>query len=128
MIKPFIGHENRSLAKSKKKKKLQGGTLRNFQNSEYFVLFLDTKILNKSTVRFVLWWNSLNKFFIFPFWVGICMGGTLKTQSFVISSIKLTLKYKIAEQKVLSDLFYGEIRWTKLNRIVICPISHVKRS
>jgi hypothetical protein len=27
------------------------------------------------------------------------MGGTLKTQSFVISSTKLSFKYKIAEQK-----------------------------
>jgi hypothetical protein len=67
-----------------------------FQNSEYFVLFLDTKILDKRAARFVLGWNSLNKIFIFPFWVGICMAGTLKTQSFVISSTKLSLKYKIA--------------------------------
>jgi hypothetical protein len=27
------------------------------------------------------------------------MGGTLKTQNFVISSTKLSFKYKIAEQK-----------------------------
>jgi hypothetical protein len=48
------------------------------------------------------------------------MRGTVKIQSFVISSIKLSFKYKIAEQKP-SVLFYGEIRWTKLNTIEILP-------
>jgi hypothetical protein len=52
-----------------------------FQNSESEILFLDPKLLNKSAVRFVLWWKSLNKIFIFPFWAGICMGATLRTQN-----------------------------------------------
>jgi hypothetical protein len=39
--------------------------------SKYLVLFLDPKLLEKSAVRFVLWWNSLKKIIIFPFWVGI---------------------------------------------------------
>jgi hypothetical protein len=47
------------------------------------------------------------------------MGGTLKTQSVVISSIKLSIKYQIDQQKVPSVFFYVEIRWTKLNEIVI---------
>jgi hypothetical protein len=55
-------------------------------------------MLHKNAVRFVLGWNSLDKIFIFSFWVGICMGGTLKTLRFVISSTKLSLEYKIADQ------------------------------
>jgi hypothetical protein len=53
-IKPFLGHENCSLTKPQKP--LQEGYPKEpeFQNSEYFVLFLDTKILDKSAVRFVL--------------------------------------------------------------------------
>jgi hypothetical protein len=66
-IKPISGHENRSLTKSQKP--LQDGYPQDpeFQNSEYFILFLGTKILDKSAVIFVLGLNSLNKFFIFPF-------------------------------------------------------------
>jgi hypothetical protein len=79
-------------------------------------LFLDPKLLNKSGVRFVLWWNSLNKFFISPFWVGICMRDTLKTQSFGILS-----KMQKCWTKVPSILLYDEIRWTKLNKKVILP-------
>jgi hypothetical protein len=60
------------------------------------VLFLDPKLPNKSAVRFVLWWISLNISFISPFWVGICMGGTLRTQNFVLW-------------------------WNSLNKIVISP-------
>jgi hypothetical protein len=70
-----------------------------FQNSEYLVLFLDPKLLHKSAIRFVLWLNSLNKIFIMPFWVGICMGGTLKTQSFGNLNTELFFKCKKAEQK-----------------------------
>jgi hypothetical protein len=89
-INPFLGHENRSLKKSQKP--LQGGYPKEpeFQDSEFVVLFLDTKILDKRAVRFILGWDSLNKIFIFPFWVGICMGGTPKTKSFVISTTKLS--------------------------------------
>jgi hypothetical protein len=68
-----------------------------FQNFEYVVLFLDTNILNKSTIRLILWWHLLNKTFISPFWVGIWMGGTLITQNSKILSSPLTLKYKIVE-------------------------------
>jgi hypothetical protein len=77
-MKPFSSHANRSMTKSQKP--LQGG-------SEYIVLFSDPKLLNKSAVRFVLWWNSLNKFFISPFWVEICMGGTLRTPGAKISAL-----------------------------------------
>jgi hypothetical protein len=38
---------------------------------------------------------------MFPFWVLTCMGGTLKTQRFVISSTKLFFKYKIAEKSAI---------------------------
>jgi hypothetical protein len=77
---------------TKSQKLLQGGCPKEseFKNSEYFVLFLYNKILDKSAVRFVLGWNSLNKIFISPFWVGIWMDGILKTQNFVISSTKLS--------------------------------------
>jgi hypothetical protein len=43
------------------------------------------------------------------FWVGICMGGTLKTRSFVISSTKLSLNTKSLNKSAIS-LFYDEIR------------------
>jgi hypothetical protein len=59
----------------------------------------------QNVVRFVLGWNSLIKIFIFPFWVGIRMGGTLKTQSFVISSTKLSFEHKIVK--------FFEQNWTK---------------
>jgi hypothetical protein len=45
------------------------------------------------------------------------MGGTLKTKNFVISSPLLNKK---SLNKPIS-LFYGEIGWTKLNKIVILP-------
>jgi hypothetical protein len=35
-----------------------------------------------SDVRFLLWWNSLNKIFNFRFWVEICMECTLRTPNF----------------------------------------------
>jgi hypothetical protein len=113
-IKPFLGHENRSWQNLKNK----GGTLWNLNYKILSILFLDTKILDKSAVRFVLGWNSLMKIFIFPFWfwVGICMGGTLKTQSFVISSTKLSFKYKLAQQKChqfCSLVEFVEQNWTK---------------
>jgi hypothetical protein len=91
----LLGHGNRSFAKSKNLYILYPKEPE-FQSFENIVLFLDTNILDKSDVRVVLGWNSPNKIFIFPFWVGICMGGTLKTQSFAISSTKLSFKYKIA--------------------------------
>jgi hypothetical protein len=34
---------------------------KNFENSLRVVNFLELKILNKSAVRFVLWWNLMNK-------------------------------------------------------------------
>jgi hypothetical protein len=55
-----------------------------------FFWFLDPKIVTKSVIRFVLRWNLLNKTFISPFWVGICMGGTLRTQNFKILSTPLS--------------------------------------
>jgi hypothetical protein len=103
---------------TKSQKPLQGGYPYEpeFQNSEYLVLFLDTKILDKSAVRFVLGCNAVNKIFIFPFWVGICMGGSLKTQSLVISSTKLSFKYKISEKmchQFYSVMKFVEKNWTK---------------
>jgi hypothetical protein len=73
----------------------------------------------KSAVRFVLEWNLPNKIFIFPFWVGICMRGTLKTQSFAISSTKLSFKHKIAEQKCYQ--FFSLVKFVaqKTEKIVI---------
>jgi hypothetical protein len=50
-----------------------------FLNSEYVVMFLDPELLNKKATRFILRWNFMNKTFISPFWVRICMEGTLKT-------------------------------------------------
>jgi hypothetical protein len=44
-----------------------------FLNSEYTVLFLDIKLKNKSTVRFVLRWNLLDKISFAPFSVKPCM-------------------------------------------------------
>jgi hypothetical protein len=49
------------------------------------------------------------------------MGGTLRTLNFKILSTPLSFKYKIAEKKVQSDLFYGEICLTKITKIVILP-------
>jgi hypothetical protein len=120
-IKQILGHENRFLTKSQIP--LQGGYPwePEFQNSEYFVMFLDIKILDKSAVKFVLGWNPLNKIFIFPFWVGICMGGTLKTQSFIISSTKLSFKYKIAEQKChqFCSLAVSQLGWLKVKFLIV---------
>jgi hypothetical protein len=48
------------------------------QNFEYIVIFFDPELLNKSTNRSILRWNLLNKSFVSPFWVGICIGGTLR--------------------------------------------------
>jgi hypothetical protein len=129
------------LTKSQKKITRRYPKEPDFQNSEYFVLFLDNKILHKSVVIFVLGWSQLNKIFIFPFfnlfiywhqqrwtptdqlinwfWVGICMGGTLKTQSFLIA-LSYLLNTK-SLNKLPSVLFFGEICWTKLNKIVILP-------
>jgi hypothetical protein len=45
------------------------------------------------------------------------MKHTLRTQNFKILSIQLSLEYQIAKN---SDLFYGEICRTKLNKIVTC--------
>jgi hypothetical protein len=70
-----------------------------FLNFEYVVLFLDPKLLNKSATRFILRWNLLNKAFISPFWVWICMGGTLNTQNSKILSTPLSLNNKIVEYK-----------------------------
>jgi hypothetical protein len=71
-----------------------------FQNSKYFVLFLDPMLLNKSAVRFILEWISFYKIFIFPFWVGMCMmRGNLRTQSFGISSAKSSFKYILSKNK-----------------------------
>jgi hypothetical protein len=81
-IKPFSSHENCSLTKFQNPLQRKYPKKPEFKSSGYIVLFLDPKLLNKGAVRFVLWWNSLNKFFISPFWVGIWMGGTLRTQSF----------------------------------------------
>jgi hypothetical protein len=49
------------------------------------------------------------------------MGGTLRTQNFKILSTPLNFKYTIAELKVKSDLFYGEICLAKITIIVILP-------
>jgi hypothetical protein len=85
-IKPISSHENCSLTKSQNPLQRRYPKEPEFQSSEYIILFLDPKLLNKSAIRFFLWWNSLNKFFISPFWVGICVGGTLRTQSFGVMS------------------------------------------
>jgi hypothetical protein len=95
-----------------------------FVNSEYVVFFLDPKLPNKSATRFILRWNLLNKIFISPFWVEICMGGTLNTQNSKILSTPLSLKYKIVEYK--SDQFYSMVTFVEQNLIKLwfCPISH----
>jgi hypothetical protein len=61
-IKPFWSHENYSLTKipTPLTKGVPFGTWISV-SSEYIVLFLDPKLLNKSAIRFVLWWNSLKK-------------------------------------------------------------------
>jgi hypothetical protein len=92
-----------------------------FLNSENVVLFLDPKLLNNSATRFILRWNLLNKTFIFPFWVRICMGSTLNTQYFKILSKPLPFLIQNCWIKVQSDLLYGGICWTKLDKIVILP-------
>jgi hypothetical protein len=65
-IKPFWSHENGSLTKSQNPLQREYPYKPEFQSSEYIVLFLDTKLLNKKAVRFVLWWNSLKQIFHFP--------------------------------------------------------------
>jgi hypothetical protein len=78
---------------------LYGRTLKisKFLNSENVVLLLDPELLIKSSTRFILRWNLLNKTFISPFWVRICIKGTHKTRNFKILSTPLSFKYKIAE-------------------------------
>jgi hypothetical protein len=49
-IKLFLGHENRSFTKFQKPSQRGYPYEPEFQNSEYFILFLDTKILQKSAV------------------------------------------------------------------------------
>jgi hypothetical protein len=78
-----------------------------FLNSEYVVLFLDPKLLSKSATKFIL--GLLNKTFISSFWVGICMGGTLRTQAFKILSTPLSFKYKSAEWKCWMDDLNGSV-------------------
>jgi hypothetical protein len=70
-----------------------------FQNCMHLFWFLDPEIAAKNGITFVLRWHLLNKTFISPFWVKICIGGTLRTQNFKILSTLLSFKYKIAEQK-----------------------------
>jgi hypothetical protein len=89
-----------------------------FLNSECVVLFFDPKLLNKSATRFIPRWNLLNKTFIPPFWVGICMRGTLNTQNSKILSTPLSLKYKIVEWKC--DQIYSMV--TFVSHISIFPI------
>jgi hypothetical protein len=72
------------------------------------------RTINVKSATLIFEWNFL--FIIFPFWVGICIWGTLWTQSFVISSTKLSSKYKIAEQKshqFCSIVKFVEQNWTK---------------
>jgi hypothetical protein len=59
IFQPFENSE-----KHKKNKYIRQQPAYNIFESEFVVLILDPKIFNKSAVRLVLWWKSLNKIFI----------------------------------------------------------------
>jgi hypothetical protein len=82
-----------------------------FQNSVYLFWFLDPKIVPKNFNTFVLRLNFLNKTFISPFWVGIYMGGTLRTQNFEIRSVPL-LNTKLLNKSAIRSV----LRWNMLNK------------
>jgi hypothetical protein len=115
-IKLFSGHENCSFTKSQKTYS-RGVPLGTWISKFWVFSFVfgpqDTR---QKCRQIVLWWNLLNIFFISPFWVRICMGGTLRTQSFGVLSTKLSLKCKSAEQKwhpFCSMMKFVEQNWTK---------------
>jgi hypothetical protein len=85
-IKPFSGHENRSLTKSQKTF-TRGVPLGTWISKFWVFSFVSGPQVTKQKHRQICSMiNLLNKFFISLFWVGICMGGTLRVQSFGILS------------------------------------------
>jgi hypothetical protein len=96
---------------------LDGRTLEisKFLNFENVVLLFDPELPNKKATRFILRSNLLNKTLIYPFWVAICIRGTLKTRNFKILSAQFCSWTPNYWTKVPSDLFYGEICCIKLS-------------
>jgi hypothetical protein len=76
-------------------------------------LFLDPKLLNKSAVRFVLWWNLLNKFFISP------------ESEFVWVPLRLKVLGFWVLHQFCSMMKFVEQNWTKRD-FVLFPIYNLK--
>jgi hypothetical protein len=97
--------------------------------------FLDWKLLNKSAIRFVLWWNLLKKYSLphsYPTFVWeVPLRPKIYNEWMNIVYWLFCSSWGIRVPQVLSTqlsynkkkLFNGEICWTKLDKKWICNIS-----
>jgi hypothetical protein len=82
------------------------------KNFEFLILPLDAKIVTKNGIIFILRWNLLKKTLIFPFWGGICMGGTLWTQTSKFWVCHYLLNIKLLNKNAIRYV----LRWDMFNK------------